>query len=33
MHDSLTCELLDHTKYLYLQELSEPRDNSLRIVI
>jgi hypothetical protein len=26
-------ELLDNSKYLYLHQLSEPRDNSLRIVV
>jgi hypothetical protein len=31
MHGSLTCEFLDQTRYFYLQELSEPGDNSLRI--
>src|ERR1700688_1922574 len=25
--------LLDSAKYLYLQELSEPRDNSLRLIV
>jgi hypothetical protein len=29
----LTADLLDSGKYLYLRELSEPRDNSLRLVV
>ena len=33
MQGGLTCEFLDQTKYIYLQELSEPRDNSLRNMI
>ena len=33
MRGSLTFDFLDQTNYIYLHELSEPRDNSLRIVI
>jgi hypothetical protein len=33
MPPRLELELLDSVKYLYLRELSEPRDNSLRLVV
>src|ERR1700730_12705351 len=33
MSNKLELDSLDSAKYLYLRELSEPRDNSLRFVI
>jgi|ERR1700719_104477 hypothetical protein len=33
MADRLELKVLDSAKYLYLRELSEPRDNSLRVVV
>jgi len=31
--DRLELDSLDSAEYLYLRELSEPRDNSLRLVV
>jgi hypothetical protein len=33
MSNSLELDSLNSVKYLYLRELSEPRDNSLRLVV
>jgi hypothetical protein len=33
MPTRLELDFLDSTKYLYLRELSEPRDNSLRLLV
>ena len=33
MHDKGPLEQLNSAKYLYLRDLSEPRDNSLRLVV
>ena len=33
MSNKLELDSLDSAKYLYLRELSEPRDNSLRLVV
>jgi hypothetical protein len=33
MSNKLELDSLDSAKYLYLRELSEPRDNSLRMVV
>ena len=33
MSGSLELDSLNSVKYLYLRELSEPRDNSLRILV
>jgi len=33
MASNLELECLDSVKYIYLRELSEPRDNPLRLVV